>query len=195
MLFTIIPAAHRTVPLASTPARTSLLVLINIDIGAADATGESGKIHIGTKRTDNATFIAGISGKTVAIGVGVIVNASGQLGTVHSSARYKGDIKPMDKSSEAILKLEPVKFRYKEPLDPEKIQQFGFIAEEVEKINPDLVGYDEEGKVMTARYEAVNAMLLNEFLKEHQNVQELEKIRTLTMTVQKVRKYCSLAVV
>ena len=79
----------------------------------------------------------------------------------------------MDKASEALLKLKPVTFQYKEELDPDKIPQFGLIAEEVEKVNPDLVVRDDEGKVSTVRYEAVNAMLLNEFLKEHKKVEEL----------------------
>ena len=80
----------------------------------------------------------------------------------------------MDKASEAILALKPVTFRYKQELDPEGIPQFGLIAEEVEKVNPDLVARDAEGKVYTVRYDAVNAMLLNEFLKEHRTVQEQE---------------------
>ena len=80
----------------------------------------------------------------------------------------------MDKMSEAILALKPVTFRYKQELDPDGIPQFGLVAEEVEKVNPDLVVRGEDGKVMTVRYEAVNAMLLNEFLKEHRRVQELE---------------------
>jgi hypothetical protein len=147
----------------------------NIVIGAGvlGAAGDANKIRIG-KSTHTATFIGGISGKTVANGVGVIINSSGQLGTIQSSARYKDAIKPMDKASEAILALKPVTFRYKEELDPEKIPQFGLIAEEVEKVRPDLVVRDDEGKAMTVRYEAVNAMLLNEFLKEHRKVQELE---------------------
>jgi uncharacterized coiled-coil protein SlyX len=85
---------------------------------------------------------------------------------------FKEAIKPMDKASEAILALKPVTFRYKKELDPDKIPQFGLIAEEVEKVNPDLVARDEEGKIMSVRYEAVNAMLLNEFLKEHKKVEE-----------------------
>jgi Chaperone of endosialidase len=97
----------------------------------------------------------------------VIINSSGQLGTVLSSARFKEAIKPMDKASEAILSLQPVTFRYKQELDPEGIPQFGLVAEQVEKVNPDLVARDADGKVNTVRYEAVNAMLLNEFLKEH----------------------------
>jgi hypothetical protein len=146
----------------------------NIDIGNQGVAGESGKIRIGTKGTHTATFIAGISGKTVASGVGVIVNSNGLLGTVQSSARFKDEIRPMDKASEAILALQPVTFCYKAELDPGKIPQFGLIAEDVEKVSPDLVIRDEEGKVSTVRYEAVNAMLLNEFLKEHRKVQELE---------------------
>jgi hypothetical protein len=93
----------------------------------------------------------------------------------------------MDKASEAILALQPVTFRYKHDLDPEGIPQFGLVAEEVEKVNPDLVARDDHGKVYTVRYDAVNAMLLNEFLKEHRTVQELKReIAALTATVQKV---------
>src|SRR5205814_4388956 len=111
-------------------------------------------------------------GVTVANGVAVIVNSSGKLGTVVSSARFKTAIKPMDKASEAILALNPVTFRYKQELDPDGIPQFGLVAEQVERVNPDLVVRDEEGKPYTVRYEAVNAMLLNEFLKEHRAVQD-----------------------
>jgi hypothetical protein len=151
--------------------------------------------------TQTRAFIAGISGKTVASGVGVIVNSSGQLGTVLSSVRFKEAIKPMGKASEGILALEPVTFRYKQELDPDGIPQFGLVAEEVEKINPDLVVRGEDGKINAVRYEAVNAMLLNEFLKEHRTVQELrelaakqqalaaqqqKQIDALTATVQKV---------
>jgi uncharacterized coiled-coil protein SlyX len=104
----------------------------------------------------------------------VVVNTNGQLGTIQSSARYKETIKPMDKASEAILALNPVTFRYKNELDPDGIPQFGLVAEQVKKVNPDLVVRGEDGKVMTVRYEAVNAMLLNEFLKEHRKVTEQE---------------------
>ncbi|PYK98075.1 MAG: hypothetical protein DME32_14840, partial [Verrucomicrobia bacterium] len=85
-------------------------------------------------------------------------------------AKHHDAIKPIDKASEAILALKPVTFRYKQELDPESIPQFGLVAEQVEKVNPDLVVRDDEGKVITVRYEAVNAMLLNEFLKEHRQV-------------------------
>ena len=123
---------------------------------------------------------------TVAGGVGVIIDSSGHLGTVVSSARFKDAIKPMDKVSEAILALKPVSFRYKHELDPNGIPQFGLVAEEVEKVNPDLVARDEQGKPYTVRYEAVNAMLLNEFLKEHRRVQELNM--NFQATVEQQRK-------
>lgn len=97
-------------------------------------------------------------------------NVTQQLGVLGSSARFKYDIKPMDRSSETILELQPVTFRYKHEIDPSEVPQFGLVAEEVAKVNPDLVVNDEQGKPYTVRYEAVNAMLLNEFLKQHQKV-------------------------
>jgi len=93
----------------------------------------------------------------------------------------------MDKTSEAILSLKPVTFRYKKEIDVDRTPQFGLVAEDVEKINPDLVARDAAGKVYTVRYDAVNAMLLNEFLKQHRTVQELkERIEALTAGLQKV---------
>jgi Chaperone of endosialidase len=145
----------------------------NIDIGNNGA-DESGTIRIGTSGTQTNTYVAGISGATVPTGVAVIVDTSGHLGTTTSSGRFKQSIKPMDKASEVILALHPVTFRYKKELDPVGIQQFGLVAEEVEKVNPDLVARDADGKVYTVRYDAVNAMLLNEFLKEHKKVEQLE---------------------
>jgi len=146
----------------------------NIDIGNAGVAGDANKIRIGKQGTQTGTFVAGIFGSTVASGVGVIVNSSGQLGTVLSSERFKEAITPMDKVSEAILALKPVTFLYKQALDPHATPQFGLIAEEVEKVNPDLVVRDADGRVNTVRYDAVNAMLLNEFLKEHRTVQEVK---------------------
>jgi hypothetical protein len=146
--------------------------------------GDSGIIRIGSVGSQTTTFIAGISGVTVPGGVGVIVDVNGQLGTVVSSERYKEDIKPMDRASEAILALKPVTFRYKHDLDPEAIPQFGLVAEEVEKVNPDLVARDDQGKAYTVRYEAVNAMLLNEFLKAHRNDEQQDrKIEKLEATI------------
>ena len=144
----------------------------NIDIGNEGVAAEANTIRIGTIGTQQATFIAGISGATVAGGVGIIVDTNGHLGTVVSSERFKDEIKPMDKTSEAILALKPVTFRYKHELDPKGIPQFGLVAEQVEKVNPDLVARDAKGEVYTVRYEAVNAMLLNEFLKEHRKFEE-----------------------
>jgi hypothetical protein len=144
----------------------------NIEIAHHGTPGDIETIRIGTKKNQKNTYIAGITGVTVAGGVDVIVDASGHLGTVTSSARFKDNVRPMDKASEAILALQPVTFRYKHDLDPEGIPQFGLVAEQVEKVNPDLVARDEQGKPYTVRYEAVNAMLLNEFLKEHRKGEE-----------------------
>jgi hypothetical protein len=146
----------------------------NIDIGAVGTTGESNTVRLGKKGTQQAAYIQGISGKTVAGGVGVVIDTNGRLGTIVSSMRYKENIKPMDRASEAVLSLKPVTFRYKKELDPQAIPQFGLVAEDVAKVDPDLVARDEEGKPYTVRYEAVNAMLLNEFIKEHKKVQALE---------------------
>ena len=160
----------------------------NIDIGAPGAAGEANTIRIGKSGTQKKAFVAGIRGVTVASGVGVIVGTTGQLGTVVSSARFKEAIKPMDKTSEAILALKPVTFRYKQELDPDGIPQFGLVAEEVEKVNPDLVVRDEAGKVMTVRYEAVNAMLLNEFLKEHlKAAEEHRKVEEQGRTIRELK--------
>jgi hypothetical protein len=146
----------------------------NIDIGNLGVAGESGIIRIGTQGTHLGTFIAGIYGVPLRSSVPVFINANGRLGTIPSAARFKERIKPMDSASEAILALKPVTFRYKQDIDPDGIPQFGLVAEEVEKVNSDLVARDEQGKPYTVRYEAVNAMLLNEFLKEHKTVGELE---------------------
>src|ERR1044072_4769285 len=117
----------------------------------------------------------------------VFVNGNGRLGRLASASRLKEAIKPMDKASEAILPLNPVTFRYKHELDPDSIPQFGLIAEEVEKVNPDLVARDDKGKPSTVRYEAVKGMPLNEFLKEHREVQELKKqVAALTAGLKKV---------
>ena len=155
--------------------------------GLGIGAGESNTICVGTSGTQTKTVIAGIFGTTVAGGVGVIVGSGGRLGTVVSSERFKEAIKPMDKASEAIFALKPVTFRYKQKLDPERIPQFGLVAEDVEKINPALVARDNEGKPYTVRYDAVNAMLLNEFLKEHRKVESLQKqVEALTAGLQKV---------
>ena len=166
----------------------------NIYIGNEGIENESKTIRIGESGNHNAAFIAGISGATVPTGVAVIIDTDGHLGTVLSSERFKDAIKPMDKASEAILALKPVTFRYKHDLDPAGVLQFGLVAEQVEKVDPDLVAKDNQGNPYTVRYEAVNAMLLNEFLKEHRDVQgqkatiaRLEmQVEALTAGLQKV---------
>jgi len=122
------------------------------------------------------------------LGTPVFINAQGRLGTATSSARFKDEIKPMGEVSEAILALKPVTFHYKKELDPDGAPQFGFVAEDVAKVNPALVIRDAEGKVYTVRYDAVNAMLLNEFLKEHRTVQEQNrKIQAQDATIAKLK--------
>jgi hypothetical protein len=122
----------------------------------------------------NSCYIGSIFGQTSSGGTGVFISGSGKLGTMTSSRRFKEEIKPMDKASDVLFALKPVTFRYKKGIDPQGIPQFGLVAEDVEAVNPDLVVRDGEGKVNTVRYEAVNAMLLNEFLKEHRKNEEQE---------------------
>jgi Chaperone of endosialidase len=161
----------------------------NIDIGNSGVAREASTIRIGTTGTHMNTYVAGISGIAVPTGVAVIVDADGHLGTTTSSARYKEAIKPMDKASEAILALQPVTFRYKDDLDPDGIPQFGLVAEEVEKVNRDLVARDKDGKPYSVRYEAVNAMLLNEFLKEHKAfVDEQRKVQEQGATIARLER-------
>jgi trimeric autotransporter adhesin len=120
----------------------------------------------------NSCFIGQIFGATSSSGIPVLINSNNRLGTTTSSKRFKEDIKPMERASEALFALKPVTFRYKKGIDPQRIPQFGLVAEEVEAVNRDLVVRDEEGKPYSVRYDQVNAMLLNEFLKEHRKVEE-----------------------
>jgi Chaperone of endosialidase len=142
-----------------------------------NATTGAGNVYIGANMVgvageSNACYIASIFGQTSASGIPVLIGSDNRLGTATSSKRFKDGIKPMDKASEALLALKPVTFRYKKGIDQQGIPQFGLVAEDVEEVNPDLVVRDKEGKPYTVRYDAVNAMLLNEFLKEHRTVQE-----------------------
>jgi hypothetical protein len=146
----------------------------NIDIGNVGVAAEANTVRVGTQGNQRRAFIAGISG-TAVTGASVVVNTSGQLGVAVSSERFKDEIKPMNNVSEAILALQPVTFCYKKTIDPDRVPQFGLVAEEVAKVNPDLVTRDAKGEVYTVRYEAVNAMLLNEFIKEHRKNEEQEK--------------------
>ena len=144
----------------------------NIDIGNNGIIGEANTIRIGTQALQTNTYVAGIFGATASGGTTVYINSDGLLGTSTSSARFKRDIHKMEGASEVLFALQPVAFRYNKEIDPAGTPQFGLVAEDVEKVNPDLVIRDKEGKPYTVRYDAVNAMLLNEFLKEHQQVQE-----------------------
>jgi len=147
--------------------------------------GEANTIRVGKQGTQKSTFVAGIY-PTAVTGSTVVISSAGKLGIATSSARFKNQIKPMENASEAVLALKPVTFRYKEEVDPDQAPQFGLVAEEVEKVSPDLVIHDEKGKPFTVRYEAVNAMLLNEFLKEHHKVEDQEStIAELKTTVAK----------
>jgi Chaperone of endosialidase len=160
----------------------------NIDIGSEGAAGEDETIRIGSGQS--ATYIAGIYGVNEGGTISVVyINSNGQLGTqgVASSRRFKKEIKAMDQTSQAILALKPVTFQYKS--DTKGTPQFGLIAEEVAKVNPDLVVRDSQGEIYSVRYEAVNAMLLNEFLKAHRKMQEQEaSITQLKSTVAQQQK-------
>jgi hypothetical protein len=152
----------------------------NIDIGNGGVAGESNTMRIGQTLSyggsgQTRTFIAAIRGVTTgnADAIPVVIDSAGQLGTMSSSRRFKKEIKAMDKTSQAILALKPVTFHYKS--DSKDTPQFGLIAEEVAEVNPDLVVRDANGEIYTVRYEAVNAMLLNEFLKEHLKVEEQDR--------------------
>jgi hypothetical protein len=128
--------------------------------------------NVAGANVSNSCYINNIFNATSSGGTAVLVNSDGRLGTTTSSRRFKEEIKPMSKASEAILALKPVTFRYKKEIDPAGTSQFGLVAEEVEEVNPDLVVRDKQGKPYSVRYEQVNAMLLNEFLKEHRTVRE-----------------------
>ena len=145
-------------------------------LAGGNVTTANNVICIGTDgaNVSDSCYIGSIFGQTSSGGTAVVINSAGKLGTTTSSRRFKDEIKPMERASEALFALKPVTFRYKKGIDPQGIPQFGLVAEEVEAVNPDLVVRDKEGKVNTVRYEAVNAMLLNEFLKEHHKNEEQE---------------------
>jgi hypothetical protein len=158
--------------------------------GSSQGTG-SGNVYIGAGMhgiagENNSCYIASIFGQTSASGIPVLINSNNKLGTTTSSKRFKEEIRSMDRASEALFSLKPVSFRYKEELDPTSSLQFGLVAEDVEKVNPALVVRDAKGQAYTVRYDQVNAMLLNEFLKEHKKVEEQQaSIAQLKSTVAK----------
>jgi hypothetical protein len=145
--------------------------------GSAQTTGSS-NVYIGAGVTgvageSNACYIASIFGAGVGAGTtAVFVDSNGKLGTNFSSRRFTEENRPMEGASEALFSLRPVAFRYKKEIDPAGTPQLGLVAEDVDKVNPDLVVRDKEGKPYSVRYDQVNAMLLNEFLKEHRKVEQ-----------------------
>jgi hypothetical protein len=152
----------------------------NIAVGNNAGSGVSTAddvICIGAAGADvsHSCYIDNIFNQSSPSGLAVFVNSDGKLGTTMSSRRFKEDIKAMDKASEAILALQPVTFRYKRDFDPTRTAQFGLAAEDVAKVNPDLVVRDKDGKPYSVRYDQVNAMLLNEFLKEHRKVEQQDR--------------------
>jgi len=159
----------------------------NIDIGSPGFTGDNGAIRIGYGIYQSSAYINGIYGTTVS-GVAVQVNSSGQLGVASSSRKFKQDIKNMADTSDELLSLRPVTFKYKPEIEPQGLPQFGLIAEEVERVDPNLVVHDKEHGIYTVRYDAVNVMLLNEFLKEHNAVEnENKEIKRLQQTVTELK--------
>jgi hypothetical protein len=166
----------------------------NVALGGSAGSNATGfnNVYIGAGMEgvageSNACYIASIFGQMVnpATGVAVFVDTNGKLGTVVSARRFKHDIKPMDKASEAILALKPVTFHYKS--DATNTPCFGLVAEEVAEVNPNLIVRDKNGEILSVRYDQMNAMLLNEFLKEHRRVEQMQKqIEALTAGLQKV---------
>jgi trimeric autotransporter adhesin len=153
-------------------------VALGRSAGGQQTTG-SNNVYIGfnpqgTAGESDTCYIATIFGQTSSGGIPVLINANHKLGTTTSSKRFKESIKPMDTDSEVVFSLKPVAFHYKKEIDPVGTSQFGLVAEDVEKVNPDLVVRDKEGKPYSVRYDQVNAMLLNKFLKEHRKVEEQE---------------------
>ena len=136
----------------------------------------------------NSCFVGNICESTAGGSQAVYVNSDGKLGAQVSSRRFKEEIKPMDELSEALFALKPVSFRYKKDIDPAGTSQLGLVAEDVEKVNPDLVVRDKEGKPYSVRYDQVNAMLLNEFLKAQSPrlTHQQKQINALTAGLQKV---------
>ena len=131
--------------------------------------------NVAGQNLDHSCFIGEIFGQTSSNGSAVFIDSNGRLGTATSSRQFKEGIRPMEQASESLFALKPVAFRYKEEIDPAGTPQLGLVAEDVEKVNPDLVVRDKKGKPYSVRYDQVNAMLLNEFLKEHRKNEEQEK--------------------
>ena len=166
-------------------------IAVGLSAGFNQTTGTN-NIYIGggpngVPGESNACYIASIFGQTSADGVAVFINSDHKLGTATSSKRFKKDIRPMDSASKELFALKPVSFRYNQDIDAAGRTQFGLVAEDVEKVNPDLVVRDKEGKAYSVRYDQVNAMVLNEFLKARRQIDAQQKqIEALTAGLQKV---------
>lgn len=159
----------------------------NIDIGNLGVAGEASTIRIGTAGTQNATYIAGIFGTTARGGCAVMVESTGRLGCFSSSARYKRDVRDMGNASDRLMKLRPVTFRY--TADETGAQQYGLIAEEVEKVYPELVIHGADGEVETVAYQMLPAMLLNEVQNQARKIEEKDaQIATLQRQVVAIQK-------
>lgn len=157
----------------------------NIEIGNRGARTDDALIRVGTQGTQKATYVAGISGVNVSGGAAVVVNSQGQLGVVSSSRRYKEDIHSMGSTSERLLKLHPVTFRYKQPDENgQKPEQYGLIAEEVATVMPELVIYNDKGQPETVAYQTLTPLLLNELQREHS---ELVSMRTQRAEIDALR--------
>jgi trimeric autotransporter adhesin len=162
----------------------------NIAVGAgagASVSSASSVICIGASgaNVSNSCYIGQIFGAISSGGTAVFVNSAGKLGTAQCSRRFKEDIKPMEQASEVLYALKPVSFRYKKEIDPKGIPQFGLVAEDVEAVDPDLVVRDNEGKTYSVRYDQISAMLLNEFLKEHETLlEQRRKVREQDRKIQ-----------
>jgi hypothetical protein len=159
----------------------------NIDIGSPGAFADSGTIRIGTSGIQFATFVAGIFNVTSSNGVPVLVNAAGQLGTASSSARFKEDIADIGDASSGLMRLRPVRFRYKHDIDPSGLEQYGLVAEEVATVYPGLVANDSDGHPYTVRYQFLAPMLLNEVQRQAREIaRQREQIATLTARLEQV---------
>ena len=148
----------------------------NIYIANSGATAESGRIRIGTVGTHVQSTIAGIHGRTSAGGIAVLVNASGVLGTTTSSARFKEDVHELDEAGDLLMKLHPVRFRYREDVvgaEESKATQYGLIAEEVAEVAPELVAPDLDGKPYSVKYHVLPALLLAQNQQQQRTIEEL----------------------
>lgn len=162
----------------------------NIHIGSVGSSGDSGTIRIGTTATlclpcgaQTSFYAAGIRDVTTGNNdaISVVIDSTGQLGTISSSRRYKEDIQDMGDASSGLQRLRPVTFRYQKPFaDGSKPIQYGLIAEEVEEVYPDLVAYSADGQIESVKYQVLDSMLLNEIQREHAQItRQNDQIRAL----------------